>query len=123
MKIKVLEASGAALDWMVAKAQGFEVYHSAMLNGYIKHGFWVSGYYPGDLNSWVPLNKLAYSTDWQLGGPILDHHISHLEDFAGEGWSATCNGVMVDGDTALIAVYRAYVMSKLGDEVEVPDQP
>lgn len=37
--IKVSEATGIALDWLVAKAQGYDIYHSAMLNGHIKHGF------------------------------------------------------------------------------------
>ena len=104
MKIKVSEASGPALDWMVAKCEGVKVEK-------------IMG-----LSLWSSANWHRYSTDWAQGGPILQNHIGALEDFADEGWTACCMGHSVDGNTPLEAVCRAYVASKLGDEVGVPDE-
>jgi hypothetical protein len=104
MKTKVSEASGPVLDWMVAKAN--------QTAGLVK--------------SDPMLDCMSYftpSTNWSQGGPILQNHISELIDCSDEGWEACCNGTYgATGDTALIAVCRAYVASKLGEEVEVPDE-
>lgn len=114
-KIKVSEASGAALDWLVAKAEG-----------------WADrGYMSLDA---IARNTLAFadnpynpSTDWEQGGPIIEREKLNTE------WSALwkswlCpdkrNGGATSymGDTPLIAAMRCYVASKLGDEVEVPEE-
>lgn len=44
-----------------------------------------------------------YTTDWAQGGPIID---------------ADC----MSGPTPLIAAMRCFVSSKLGDEVEIPEE-
>jgi hypothetical protein len=64
------------------------------------------------------------STDWSQGGPIIEREGVSLEYSAQpEKW---CACIMADqevyGPTALIAAMRCYVASKLGDEVEVPDE-
>jgi hypothetical protein len=128
-KIKVSEASGVVLDYMEAKARGFNIYHSTMLNGHIMHGFWVSGYYPGDLNSWVPLSKIAASTDWAQGGPIIERERLCI-DIGHDGVWLACSKQNYDdvpefmhaAPTPLIAAMRCYVASKLGEEVEVPKE-
>jgi hypothetical protein len=64
-----------------------------------------------------------YSTDWAVGGPIIERHISELIDCGESGWEACCNGTYgATGNTALEAVCKAYVASKLGDTVEVPEE-
>ena len=96
MKIKVSKATGPALDWMVAKAIG----------------------------DYKPVAVPAYSTDWAQGGPIIER-----EGIATEPWNLThpWRAMMADGDfevygsSPLIAAMRAYVASKLGDEVDVPE--
>lgn len=100
MKIKVSEASGPALDWMVAKCEGN---------------------LPLSYDDWGQVWP-HYSTDWSQGGPILQNHIGALEDFVDEGWTACCMGHSVDGNTPLEAVCRAYVTAKLGETVEIPDE-
>ena len=106
MKIKTAELTGAALDWAVGQATGFE----------------------GD---WLP----DYSTDWAAGGPIIegenistwfcDEVLDAETDVMvrGAAWYAeTFEGEHgVTGQTALIAAMRCYVASKLGDEVQIPE--
>ncbi len=94
--MKTSELTGAALDWAVAKCEGFD-------NG-----------------DWLP----DYSTDWAAGGPIIECEGISL-DYDGIGlWIATIitNGsVFTKVDkTPLIAAMRCYVASKLGEDVEVP---
>lgn len=70
----------------------------------------------------------AYSTDWELGGPIIERERLHIT------WDGFICGAMKDhsepsqmlataheGRTPLIAAMRAFVASKFGDTVE-PDE-
>ncbi len=71
-----------------------------------------------------------YSTDWAQGGPIIEREEIALEpmthDKYGDGWLATrVEGpaiCMEFGPTMLIAAMRCFVASRLGDEVEVPEE-
>ena len=92
-----------SLDWAVAMCAGL----SHKLHGHI-----------------------PYSTDWAQGGPIIEREgISIVLDWdvVGEfSWGATRIEQSVvsqaEGTTPLIAAMRCYVASKLGDEVEIPDE-
>ncbi len=100
--MKTSELTGAALDWAVAKCEGREM------------RAW---------RTYKRLNQTNYSTDWAQGGPILERHISELIDCGESGWEACCDGTYgATGRTALEAVCLAYVASKLGDEVDVPEE-
>ena len=103
------ELSGAALDWAVAKCEGFG--DSPRLRArYMYQQSKGMGYY--------------YSTDWAHGGPIIEREYMYLE-YSGI-WRAYCTGngnsFMSVGATPLIAAMRCYVASKLGDEVEIPEE-
>jgi hypothetical protein len=110
--MKTSELSGAALDWAVAKCEGFgdsprfmEIFMYQQSRG--------MGY--------------CYSTDWAKGGPIIEREeicvgTSHIAP-----WMACLDDGMEvrnreRGDTLLIAAMRCYVASKLGDEVELPEE-
>ena len=109
MKIKTAELTGAALDWAVATANGdypqwdaeWEVFYAA--NG----------------------DDMDYSTDWAQGGPIIERETLDVM-FEGPEWYAYMRWenktLQYDGATPLIAAMRCYVASKLGDEVDVPDE-
>lgn len=119
MKIKTSELTGAALDWAVAKCNG----------------------YSGESWQWVDeytnLEGPRYSTDWAQGGPIIDEHeISVLSPYADHpekmtGWlSYSSQRKRLDnrqgpnvghGPTPLVSAMRCFVTSKQGNEVEVPD--
>lgn len=71
-----------------------------------------------------------FSTDWSQGGPIIEREEIALEpmthDEHGDGWLATrVEGpavCMEFGQTMLIAAMRCFVASRLGDEIEVPNE-
>jgi hypothetical protein len=128
MKIKTSELTGAALDWAVAKCEGKD-------------------YNRLDGSCWTT-DCFNPSTDWAQGGPIIEEAGLGILFDSGSAcrkpsWFATpddqCTtssyegenfdpAFMVDeavgvrGPTPLIAAMRCYVASKLGDEVEVPDE-
>lgn len=70
-----------------------------------------------------------YSTDWQHGGPIIERErigivpSVRLTDRCSKYWIANLREVVgvERGPTPLIAAMRAFVASKLGSEVEVPE--
>ena len=111
MLIRTQDLTGAALDWAVAKCvTATHLYPNRHTTPRIFLAEWDE-------------SKHDYSTDWAQGGPILQNHISELIDCADEGWEACCNGTYgATGSTALQAVCKAYVASKLGDEVDVPEE-
>lgn len=61
-----------------------------------------------------------YSTDWLFGGPIIEQEeVMLLPPLDEDSWTARCGGDAYPGDTPLIAAMRAFVASRLGDEVTV----
>jgi hypothetical protein len=97
--MKTSELTGAALDWAVAKCE-------------------VGAEFIGEID-----DPHFYSTDWALGGVIIERERIELRDAGGDGWAADDNLHATQyGDTPLIAAMRCYVASKLGDEVEVPEE-
>lgn len=113
MKIKTSELVGAALDWAVATCNG-GVYHGPS----VRDSFWS---WPGNPPRYSKVAP-AYSTDWAQGGPIIERHIGTLTDLADDGWCAQWSGYEGYGPTPLIAAMRCFVASKLGDEVDVPEE-
>ena len=117
MKIKVSEAEGAVLDWMVLVALHGKHDHAnpehvahflALRGGHVLH------------------QQCHYSTDWAQGGPIIEREGIDLLKQSGY-WAADSNGLaqvscIVPGPTPLIAAMRCYVANKLGDEVDVPEE-
>lgn len=106
MKIKTCELTGAALDLAVAKA-------------------WQSVY--SDEHLLEHAKDFRPSTSWHHGGPIIERkRISVISDFheIEEGWLAESyeDNIQQFGPTPLIAAMRCYVASKLGEEVEVPEE-
>ena len=97
--MKTSELTGAALDWAVAKCDFISV----------RNGF--------------DDNCPEYSTDWSQGGPIIERERTEF-DFNEDtqmfhAYDGVHGGV---GQTHLIAAMRCYVASKLGGEVEIPNE-
>ena len=112
--VKTSELTGAALDWAVAKALGLEVYFDdgvVCLKGQ-----------PFDNNShyWLP------TQNWAQGGPIIERERLIVGPclVKGRSWFAEYGDEHAKGlgPTPLVAAMRCYCCSKLGDEVEVPDE-
>ena len=106
MKIKTSEAKDQVLDYLVAQCEGIETknYSGALTIRY--DGDW-----------WQP------STDWAQGGPIIEREGITVRRHTDALWDASVGrpNYRAGGPTPLIAAMRCYVASKLGDEVEVPD--
>jgi len=126
MKIKVSEASPSQINYLVAKA------HGAVLRQDGHGKCWlVDGALLGYLhNHWDP------TTDWSQGGSIIDREVINHEGInpkrfiAWKGFNARRatwdtpadpQAFWQYGPTPLIAAMRCFVSSKLGNEVEVPD--
>ena len=80
-------------------------------------------------------SECSYSTDWAQGGPIIEREGISCTHIGGPkniwvGALLPNNQVDADwdwrfnktGSTPLIAAMRCYVASKLGDEVEIPEE-
>jgi len=62
------------------------------------------------------------STDWQIGGPIIEREKITLE-WTGENWMAYIrHDEEFFGATPLIAAMRCFVASRLGDTVEISSE-
>jgi len=132
--MKTSELTGAALDWAVAKAEGLlepkEFFGKMVAPVVLDMEYWSNGEPMVRLN---PCPDVYYraeydpSTDWKHGGPIIEGDIAKIERFSDSLWEATAftknaQDFVQNGPTPLIAAMRCYVASKLGDEVEVPDE-
>ena len=145
--MKTSDLQGAALDWAVAKCEGVEtrnnkvvyfVPHEAESDDELEfvcsadddaHAIeQCENAYPNctvDRVEWT--TRYEPSTDWAQGGPIIEREkISTSTDERG-GWMAWIyDGLemcyLEHGPNPLIAVMRCYVASKLGDEVNIPEE-
>lgn len=112
MLVKTSRLKDSSLDWAVSKALGLD---------------W---YYPeyGDAQA-------TYSTNWSHGGPIVVMAIDSIQKWVavtGDGndfyeakvypMDEESPVVSCYGPTMLIAAMRCYVASRLGDEVDIPEE-
>jgi hypothetical protein len=139
--MKTSEMTGAALDWAVGVAEGLQWQNDDPEVGL---------YHRRDhqyRNDRLVLNDLAYyimddwnltlyspSTDWAQGGPIIEREKigieRHIRACEYHGWMALKDSSFEAsvpeettwGETPLIAAMRCYVASKLGDEIEIPEE-
>lgn len=126
MKIKTCDLTGDALDWAVGKAEGLKL--RVLATG--KPGNRVFEKIRRGIGWYCP------SRSWALTGKIIEREKIDLfaeKQAYPESWSASVaryqNGkrltgwrLLQSGPTPLIAATRCYVASKLGDEVDVPDE-
>ena len=115
MQVKIENLSAAALDWAVAKCEFPEPdYEPDAWLGYITEGCSDDG--------WV----FKPSSDWAQGGEIIEREGISVwargDEWAAESFIPNKQGLECIGATPLIAAMRCYVASKLGDEVEVPEE-
>jgi hypothetical protein len=115
MKIKTAELTGAALDWAVAKCEGRK--EPEVLNNFAV--------------AWYTWPNTHYSTNWAQGGPIIEREgidVFYEKHTTGSWCGSAPRGNKVGwrylqyGPTPLIAAMRCYVASKLGDNIEIPEE-
>jgi hypothetical protein len=110
--MKVSELTGAALDWAVAKCEGISVEY--VDDGITRCLLMQAG------------SRFNPTTKWAQGGPIIEREkLSLLLISKTGGWAARTEAYppkYVQGDTPLIAAMRCFATSKLGDEIDVPQE-
>ncbi len=116
--MKTSELTGAALDWAVAKCQPddtLSVYFDEDTGEPLCH------------DDWPDNQEFKPSSDWAQGGAIIEREgiglVSPHDDI--NEWEAYHPTQVHDeyyGATPLIAAMRCYVASKLGDEVQIPEE-
>lgn len=120
--VKTSELTGKALDWFVAKCEGF------------------MPIVRGDTVYVGPMMVAAYSVNWTQGGPIIERELLEVSPYfqspaPNKSWKGSWRWVAyvlgsnnIDdnfeqhGSTPLIAAMRCYVASKLGDSVDIPNE-
>lgn len=124
MKVKARDLTGVQLDYAVGVAEGWSdfdwddgecpAFHAA----------------PDGYTDYQCLATFRCHDDWRLGGPIIERHLISIAapSLMREQWRAMIDSeskhawVIGDGPTPLIAAMRCFVASKLGDEVEIPEE-
>ena len=106
--MKTSELTGVALDWAVCKAKG--EYQC-----------------PVDEYTEVWMASRRYSTKWEQGGPIIERESIAIYKLNDGNWRAKIYSdkpcpVYVLAATPLVAAMRCYVASKLGYEVDIPEE-
>lgn len=127
--MKTSELIGPALDWAVAKCE------DAMMpaGNVVAIGRQLFIAVGGDCAHGGSTVEYSPSTDWSQGGPIIEREIDYYEKDAAlfqaviYGPNHTFSlfdkiGFCGVGPTPLIAAMRCYVASKLGDEVDIPEE-
>lgn len=117
ISVKTSELEGAALDWAVAKAVGQDFTSFPWIKTDLlcdRTGEWIE-------DQWSP------STDWAQGGPLLDAHACHMEQYPlakNEPWVVWVRDDKAGecGDTLLIAAMRAIGAAELGDTADIPEE-
>ena len=123
MKIKTSKLTGTVLDWAATKALGLNA------------DYWLEMWLDEDRR----ISCSMPSSQWSYGGPIIEREGIDIQQVFGGGsegsfsqpvgWQAqrhtaggTINPKRHIAQTPLIAAMRCFVASKLGDEVEIPEE-
>jgi hypothetical protein len=108
--MKTAELKGVALDWAVAKCEGKSCIRAIQEDG----DAWFSSY---DYNF-----GFAYTKNWALSGLIIEREEISIRNLGTNNWRAWVGVNEKDGTTPLEAAMRCYVASKLGDEIDIPQE-
>ena len=139
MKIKVREATHAQLNWLVAECEPatfFDWQADPTNNEWSPTTNWAQG---GPIIEWESVSVIRcddeYGTDKRgfttskripVWGAITGrHHSSSTYSSQGDNWGYAYSldeDSITRGPTPLVAAMRCYVASKLGDEVELPEE-
>ena len=106
MKIKTQDLTGEVLDLAVAECVGLNLYVAR-------------------------LQRFSPSTNWAQGGPIIEREGIYINclrqpDYyrsaVWEAWPYASTKFIQQGPAPLIAAMRCYVASKLGEELDIPEE-
>ena len=138
--MNVLELTGVALDWAVAKAQGHLDDHNSWMykarlqeiegGSYKPSSNWLQG---GEIIEKYQINLICaegpYDSERAGFGTYWVAEVGRLRPFAvfgpqGDDWGSyfqiSSDDCPITGETALIAAMRCYVLATLGREIKIP---
>lgn len=114
--MKTKHLAGCALDWAAGTALGRDMSKAVNFGAYLR--------IPAHTGSAYTVT-FCPSTDWTVGGPIIERegirlHRSHT----GEWWASpeVDPHRPISGATPLVAAMRCFVAEKMGDEIELPQE-
>jgi len=128
IKTSEIKAEDGTLDWAVAKCENQRL----GTEQYVVFARGAMRYAPGQFS-----DEEAYtpSTNWSQGGPLIEREEIQTScqtngpskgQWGANMWFINRQGALVCrrlyGKTLLIAAMRCYVASKLGDEIDVPEE-
>lgn len=133
MKIKTLDLKGESLNWAVAIAQGYDVIVTTtdFLDKKVHPHICIDNW---DLHEELQGTRFCILNNWYVAGSILQREKLSLGNQESSGttdnsdWYATNGGGkggsfgFAGKDEPIVAIMRCYVMLKLGNEVDVPDE-
>lgn len=146
LKIQELKPEDGTLDWAASVALGLTVFMRIDFLHKRRDFLRQTGRYSGDDKSFrwnIETQKNdaivgnvetgetkflpPFSSNWALAGPVRDQErieIRHRPSPWDDVEATTCSGAPINefGETAMVAIMRVLVASKLGPEVEVPDE-
>lgn len=140
MKVKTADLIGPALDWAVAKCENFDTRNNFRCQiidaddreySFICHAEshehaeeQAQDAYPNsDVQEIEHLGVYSPSANWSQGGPIIEREIIETRHDGNSAWCAWKEGTgAVFGPTPLIAAMRCFVDSKLGGEIDLPEE-
>lgn len=136
--MKTSELSGAALDWAVIAANEKTFDEGRVVKVCRREATapaWIE--LENSPGSAPYFHRYSPSTDWAQGGPIIEREniFTYPSHLLGHGFSASKWKHPIDvkignefickvdyAPTRLIAAMRCYCASKLGDEIEIPEE-
>ena len=113
MRMKTSALAGTALNWAVAICEGYKP------KDFCPH----DEHFRDEEDVWF-----SPSDDWAQGGPIIEREGIELCRLKDGEWRGQLYEEGIDkmhreyGAAPLIAAMRCYVSSKLGEEVEIPEE-
>ena len=122
-QIKVSETTPIQLNWLAAKCESSDG-RLVKLGGGWNGSFYAERENGPDSGGFHRFDPTA---DWSQGGPIIEREKIGLWSGFGPDdnqWGANKQGIPYEhcGPTPLIAAMRCFVASKLGAEVEIPEE-
>jgi Protein of unknown function (DUF2591) len=137
MKVKTSQLVRDALNFAVATCEGYTDFHR--IPDRPKHEPQFAMMPPHRAYGAIEMWEIDYSSDWEKGGSIIEREIDALRKRSKAEESSLAKPstnfkfkAEISGDidgyfcgfgpTPLIAAMRCYVASKMGEEVEIPEE-
>lgn len=126
MKRLVTQLNGPQLNWAVATLDGYRNLHfkhyKSSIDGH-EAQWLIMSHNNGDID----FSDLDYCNDWSLTGPIIEQErIATWSKFDEPNKQVVWRAQYPDtsshttGPSVLIAAMRCYVLSKLGEQIDIP---